>query len=521
VELIFTEIPPIKDIWDMPVQEFALNSSKAYVLHSKNGCKITVKPGCFKVENGDTVTVLVTEYNDPTDFLGSGLPMSFTKDGQEFMYQSEKMMKIEALVDDKPVELLQMIGLECPDVDILEGLRLYKFHGREDAFVELKSKKIPGIAEEFEYEKITIGSLKKQSLDGTKDSIKQKAPTKKKEQAKEETKSNKKNNTTKSSGGGVFRGTTDFDPNTGAYNLTATGGGPAYPDIFLLKLDTSGNFVWVKGMGGTNSDNGYSLDLDNQGNIYMVGNFRDTVDFDPNAGVYNLTAIGLSDIFVQKLNSQGNLIWAKSLGGPNEDRGYSIVIDDFGSFYITGNFSGLVDFDPSSNIYNLNSPMFDAMFIQKLDSSGNFVWAISSEGGGGAVGSSIAVDGSGDVYTTGFFYGTTDFDPSTGVSNLTVQGAQDVFIQKINQNLTPFNNINDNRFQVNVYPNPCSNKINIDICEYQESHILIIDNLGRVLVSKKTNIKSTDINFSSFSPGVYYLSINNGKQTVNKKIMKK
>jgi flagellar motor protein MotB len=201
VEINFTEIIPKKNIWDMPVQEFALNASKAYVLHTKNGCKITIKPSSFKVNAGDTVYVLITEYNDPTDFLAGGLPMSFNKGGEEFMYQSEQMMKIEAIVDDKPVPLLQMIGLECPDVDVLEGLRLYKFHGKKESFVDIKQKKMVGFAQEFDYEEIKIDNLIKQSFDRAKDSIKQKAPTNKTSESKDGTKSRKKNGTNKSSSG--------------------------------------------------------------------------------------------------------------------------------------------------------------------------------------------------------------------------------------------------------------------------------------------------------------------------------
>jgi flagellar motor protein MotB len=201
VEINFTEIIPQKDVWEMPVQEFELNASKAYVLHTQNGCKLIIKPSSFKVNKEDTIHVLITEYNDPTDFLAGGLPMSFNKSGQEFMYQSEQMMKIEAIVDEKPVQLLQMIGLECPNVDVLEGLRLYKFHGKQETFVDIKQKRITGFAEEFDYQEIKIDTISKQKFKGVKDSIKQKTSTKKTSESKEETKASKKNSTTKSSKG--------------------------------------------------------------------------------------------------------------------------------------------------------------------------------------------------------------------------------------------------------------------------------------------------------------------------------
>lgn len=154
VEINCTAVIPQKDIWDMPVQEFQLSASKAYLLHTQNGCKLTIRPASFNVNKGDTVSILITEYNDPADFLAGGLPMSYTKDRQEFMYQSEQMMKIEALVDNKPVELLRMIGLECPEVDILEGLRVYKFQGNNESFVEVRQKRVTGILEEIQDENL-------------------------------------------------------------------------------------------------------------------------------------------------------------------------------------------------------------------------------------------------------------------------------------------------------------------------------------------------------------------------------
>lgn len=160
VEINFTEVIPKKDTLYMPVQEFDLKNSKAYVLHTKNGCKLRIKPSSFKVNAGDTVHVLITEYNDPTDFLVGGLPMSYTEGQQEFMYQSEQMMKIEAIANGKPVQLLQMIGLECPDIELSEGLRLYKFYGNEASFVNVEPKKITGFAEEVEIEEIEAETLK-------------------------------------------------------------------------------------------------------------------------------------------------------------------------------------------------------------------------------------------------------------------------------------------------------------------------------------------------------------------------
>ena len=100
------------------------------------------------------------------------------------------------------------------------------------------------------------------------------------------------------------------------------------------------------------------------------------MDFDPGAGTFNLTASNVyNDIFISKLDASGNFVWAKSIGGSNEDRGYSIATDASGNVYISGQFSGTVDFDPGAGIFELTSELSSDTFILKLDASGNFVWA--------------------------------------------------------------------------------------------------------------------------------------------------
>ena len=103
---------------------------------------------------------------------------------------------------------------------------------------------------------------------------------------------------------GFFMGTVDFDPGPGTYNLTSTRG----TDIFVSKLDASGNFVWARRMGGIYSDIGESLLVDGLENVYITGSFMKTVDFDPGIDMYNLTSSGYSDIFISKLG-RGNMVY--------------------------------------------------------------------------------------------------------------------------------------------------------------------------------------------------------------------
>jgi hypothetical protein len=97
---------------------------------------------------------------------------------------------------------------------------------------------------------------------------------------------------------GSFEGTADFDPGSGVSNLTSAGDN----DVFVRKLDASGNFLWARSMGGTGSDRGGGIAVDASGIVYTTGWFSSTVDFDPGAGTVNLTSAGARDIFVQKLS---------------------------------------------------------------------------------------------------------------------------------------------------------------------------------------------------------------------------
>ena len=229
---------------------------------------------------------------------------------------------------------------------------------------------------------------------------------------------------------GIFYGTADFDPGTGTANLTSVGNG----NIFISKLDASGNFVYAKSVGGTNGNEGFSIAIDTSGNVYTTGYFYGTADFDPGAGIFYLTSVSASysDIFISKLDTSGDFVYAKSMGGTNYDISNSIALDASGNIYSTGYFQGTSDFDPGVGTFNLTSADSAAdIFISKLDASGNFVWAKQIGGTDYDYGRSMSLDASGNVYTTGDFYGTVDFDPGAGTFNLTSGSGAAIFISKL------------------------------------------------------------------------------------------
>ncbi len=227
---------------------------------------------------------------------------------------------------------------------------------------------------------------------------------------------------------GYFQGTVDFDPGVGTATLTSV----SSQDLFLLKLDASGNYVWAKRIGGTEATWGYSATVDSSGNVYMTGKFGGTTDFDPGDGTANLTSAGNYDVFVVKLDASGNFVWAKGFGGIDHDVGESVKVDSFGNVYTTGRFLRReADFDPGDGTANLVPAGEWDVFVSKLDASGNYLWAKRFGGTADDMSYSVAVDSLGNVYTTGDFQGTADFDPGVGTANLISAGYGDVFVSKL------------------------------------------------------------------------------------------
>jgi hypothetical protein len=230
---------------------------------------------------------------------------------------------------------------------------------------------------------------------------------------------------------GYFAGTADFDPGAAVFNLVSA---PTFIDIFISKLDNNGNFVWAKRNGNNGAEEAYALQVDASGNAYVAGHFSGTVDFDPNAGVSNLTSAGNRDIFVSKLDTNGNFIWAKRMGGPENDEARKIALDGTGNIYITGYFRSTADFDPGAATFPLTSAGAEDIYIAKLNSNGDFLWAGQIGDTAFDTGQSLVVDASGNVYVTGYFRGTPDFDPGAGTFDLASAGDTDIFILKLNAN---------------------------------------------------------------------------------------
>ena len=246
---------------------------------------------------------------------------------------------------------------------------------------------------------------------------------------------------------GTFQQTADFNPGEGAESLTAVGSNSDPKDIFISKFNAHGVFQWVrqyKGYGNNDRPATISVGIDNF--IYVSGDYNGQLVFYINQNkqdTFTVSSVGTRDGFISKWDPTGSHVWTKQIGSSSGAvYGATTAIDGNGNVFFTGSETGTVDFDPGNESYILSSsPVYKDIFIAKLNSSGDFLWA-KSMGSSSAddSGNGIAADVSGNVYSIGYFQDTADLDPTNGEKYFVSKGGQDVFILKQNPAGSPLIN---------------------------------------------------------------------------------
>ena len=275
---------------------------------------------------------------------------------------------------------------------------------------------------------------------------------------------------------GTFSGMADLDPGPGEDWRSATGN-----DIYVSKFGADGILIWTRTFPGTGIwDEGHGLAVDVSGNVYVTGFFSGSIDFGSGSQSFICTSNGGSDIFVSKYDSYGNFLGAFSWGGPNDDKGFDIVVDSYNNIYVTGFFKGTADFKPGIGKDIRISNGGSDIFISKFDYNGNYVWTKTSGGqiddvgygldivnsanilltgtlnddlflnihntqgqvvnrvlwtaDGHQIGYKVVHDVNGNIFITGSFEGSVDFNPDLVGSNFqTSMGGEDVFLIKLTQ----------------------------------------------------------------------------------------
>lgn len=226
---------------------------------------------------------------------------------------------------------------------------------------------------------------------------------------------------------GSFNGTVDFDPSSTTKNLTSAGG----KDAFLARYSSGGSYSYARRIGGTSNDEGHAVVVDPSSNVYLTGYFAGTADLDPGSSTKNVTGAGSNDVFIVKLDSSGNYSWGKRVGGSGDDRGRGISRLSNGDIAVIGDFSGTVDFDPSSTTKNKSSHGSTDAFFLRLSSGGSYKSAVAIGGTGVDRGRAIAVDKNDKLYALGHFFESLALDTGEGTVNLTSSGGKDLFLVRL------------------------------------------------------------------------------------------
>ncbi len=229
---------------------------------------------------------------------------------------------------------------------------------------------------------------------------------------------------------GYFYGTVDFDPGPGEeiYSYHADGGEGDGGDCYVSVFDADGNHLWARTWGGYDwlDDAALGVDVDADGNIYVVGGFMVSCDFDPGVGEdIRDSNNGYRDVFLVKYTADGDYQWVRTFGGPYDDYAFGALADLNGDVYCAGRYYQQCDFDPGPGEDIHDYQLDGNMFLTKFDTDGNYI-RVRTYGSGDAF--RLANDSSNNVFISGGFSGTSQFDPVGGTAEIVAHGTRDAYL---------------------------------------------------------------------------------------------
>ncbi len=187
----------------------------------------------------------------------------------------------------------------------------------------------------------------------------------------------------------------------GGVTLSNAGGS----DILIARFDEEGAILWAKSIGGIADDEGNSISCDTKDNIYITGMYESSaISF----GNSTLTSVGNHDIFLVGYDQSGQLLWAKNIGGKNDDNGSTVTNDGDGNIYLSGKFrSATVNLGEKTLTNAGKDGNYGDIFMTKYNPSGKLIWVKSLGGSYYDEVYSITTDKMNNVYLTGWFKSDT------------------------------------------------------------------------------------------------------------------
>lgn len=301
---------------------------------------------------------------------------------------------------------------------------------------------------------------------------------------------------------GYFSDVATFASSDTSFSRTSQGA----EDAYVWKLNPQGETIWCNNFGAAGRDKGLTVITDDQGNIYVGGEFAGTVDFDPGPDVFELTYYIAWDAFIQKLGPAGDFIWARALRSfVTSVKG--LELDGSGHLFCIGSFGEQLDLGTAEDPLSLHSIGNDDVFMAMFDaSSGQTLTAASIGGDQGDWGLDMATDSWGNMYLAGYYHYTADFDPGPGYHPISSHGDEDAFIVKWKDTYVGIETpIIPN--ETSVYPNPAVSQIFVEspITKTVVSHGLF-DMTGKQ-VAGGDGIPGVGIDISGLAPALYVLNI--------------
>ncbi|MEX2483930.1 MAG: T9SS type A sorting domain-containing protein, partial [Brumimicrobium sp.] len=231
---------------------------------------------------------------------------------------------------------------------------------------------------------------------------------------------------------GYFNEEIDLDEAGAGFVLTAPS---TETDMFVSKLDPNGNFLWGRHFSSTGRNRAESITIDDNDNVYVTGYFEGTVDFDSGSGTSELTSVSDRDVFILKLDTNGDFLWVKHFGGSSVSQGLDINFSKLDNVLVSGIFAGNFTFDPGGDDIAINAANGLDGFAFRMDQSGNLLDYIQTESTGNAFNYAIDEDIDGNIYIGGFYTG--DLDLGGSFQYTATDADSDPYVIKYDNTLSP------------------------------------------------------------------------------------
>jgi hypothetical protein len=392
--------------------------------------------------------------------------------------------------------------------------------------------------------------------------------------------------TTDASGNAYFTG--NFESSSvmfGSTTLNNTG----VADMYLVKYDPSGNVSWVKSAVGNHAELGTGVAINASGHLFLTGYFyspysvfgQDTlmntsvnsppawdpdgidmflIKYDLNGnviwarsmggseheeaksvttfgnavyvgGIFSSSSVNtgsvtivntgttaLTDIFLMKYDDNGNVIWGRSAGGSYWDYQHSVKADPLGNIFLTGQFGGSSMNAGSTTLPNAGN--YD-VFVLKYDASGSVISAVGVGSAQHENGLSVTTDAAGTAYVAGYSAGST---LTFGSTTLNGAGNFDMFFAKLSASPQGIFKFQEEKYEaVKVSPNPSSGYFAIDLSEFRGNAIMltVFNVTGKKIMEKKVPHSETDyfLDLTSEGEGVYFIKASSEGTSHTRKIV--